>query len=91
MAGKHISGQQIRSGTASAAHYAEARGAESSADFIHKLRIAVKELNETEFWLRIIIDSGILPARKLEALLDECLQLKRILNASITTTRKSAR
>ena len=43
VAGKHISGQMVRSGTAPSAHYAEARGAESIADFIHKLRIAVKE------------------------------------------------
>ena len=46
-AGKHVGRQLRRSGTAPAAHYAEARGAESKRDFVHKLRICLKELNET--------------------------------------------
>lgn len=53
-AGRHIAGQILRSGTSPAPNYAEARGAESRADFVHKLRIAVKELNETGIWLLII-------------------------------------
>ena len=48
--GSHISKQILRSGTAIAANYAEARGAESRLDFIHKLRIVLKELNETMVW-----------------------------------------
>jgi len=47
MQGRHICGQILRSGTAAAANYGEARGAESRADFVHKLKIALKELNET--------------------------------------------
>ena len=50
-AGRHVAGQVLRSGTSPAPNYAEARGAESGADFVHKLRIAVKELNETGIWL----------------------------------------
>ncbi len=50
-AGRHIAGQVRRSGTSPAPNYAEARGAESRADFVHKLRIAVKELHETGIWL----------------------------------------
>ena len=46
-AGKHIAGQLLRSGTSAAPNYAEARGAESNADFVHKLRIGLKELNES--------------------------------------------
>src|ERR1700716_2173850 len=53
-AGRHIALQILRSGTAAAPNYAEARGAESRADFIHKLGIVQKELNETSVWLRII-------------------------------------
>ncbi|MFN2516527.1 MAG: four helix bundle protein [Pyrinomonadaceae bacterium] len=53
-AGKHIAGQLMRSGTSPAPNYGEARGAESHADFVHKLRIVLKELNETSIWLRII-------------------------------------
>jgi four helix bundle protein len=53
-AGNHIAGQILRAGTSPAPNYGEARGAESYADFIHKLRIVLKELNETSIWLRII-------------------------------------
>src|SRR5437867_8732026 len=48
-AGKHIAGQILRSGTSPAPNYGEARGAESRADFVHKLRIVLKELNEHRF------------------------------------------
>ena len=89
-AGRHISGQLLRCETAPAAQYGEARGAESAADFIHKLKIAVKELNESEVWLRIIVDSTMLTQTQLCHLLDESNQLQRILSASIGTVRKSA-
>ena len=59
-AGKHIGGQILRSGTAPAAHYAEARGAESKKDFVHKLKICLKELNETRVWLKMISQSEML-------------------------------
>lgn len=51
-AGRHIAGQILRSGTSPAPNYGEARGAESHADFIHKVRVVLKELNETSIWLR---------------------------------------
>ena len=53
-AGKHIAGQILRSGTSPAPNYGEARGAKSHADFVHKLRVVLKELNETSIWLRVI-------------------------------------
>src|SRR6266571_7322304 len=53
-AGKHIAGQILKSGTSPAPNYGEARGAESHADFVHKVRIVLKELNETSIWLRVI-------------------------------------
>lgn len=59
-AGRHVAGQILRSGTSPAPNYGEARGAESQADFIHKLRIVLKELNETSIWLRIIERSHLL-------------------------------
>jgi four helix bundle protein len=59
-AGKHIAGQILRSGTSPAPNYGEARGAESHADFVHKLRIVLKELNETSIWLRVIDRSQLL-------------------------------
>ena len=59
-AGKHIAGQIMRSGTSPAPNYGEARGAESHADFIHKLGFVLKELNETSIWLRIVERSQLL-------------------------------
>ena len=53
--GKHIEGQLIRSGTAPAQNYGEAQDAESRADFIHKMKISLKELRETKVWLQMII------------------------------------
>jgi len=88
-AGRHVAGQLLRSGTAPAPHHAEARGAESTADFVHKLKIAVKELNESEVWLRIIVASDMRPASRVNGLLSECNQLSRILSASIKTARNS--
>ncbi len=87
--GKHVAGQILRSGTSPAPNYAEARGAESVADFIHKLKVAHKELNETEVWMQIIVASKLQSHEKLDSLLDECGQLARILSASIKTARQS--
>jgi len=85
--GKHISGQILRSGTAAAANYGEARGAESRKDFIHKLRIVLKELNETAIWLQLIAKSSLLPAEMISGVLAENRELCRIIAASIKTAR----
>ena len=69
-AGKHISSQILRSGTSPAANYGEAQNAESKADFIHKLKIALKELRETDVWLKIIVRAKLIqPSTKLSPLL----------------------
>jgi four helix bundle protein len=60
----HVSRQLLRSGTAAAANYGEARGAESRSDFVHKLRIVLKELNETTVWLELIIESSLISAQR---------------------------
>jgi four helix bundle protein len=88
-AGRHVGGQLLRSGTAPAAHYAEARGGESSKDFVHKLGVALKELNESRVWLKIIARSEMQPPSRLDDLTQECDELCRIINASIKTTRKN--
>lgn len=88
--GRHIASQLIWSGTAAAPNYAEARSAESRADFIHKLRIAVKELNETAVWLRIVARSELLRPTLLSGLHNECDELRRITGASIRTARLRA-
>ena len=88
---RHIAGQLLRSGTAAAPNYGEARAAESRADFIHKLRIALKELNETAVWLRIIRGSFDIPTASLGKLVAENTELCRILVASIQTARRNDR
>src|SRR6185503_16772387 len=76
-AGKHIAGQILRSGTSPAPNYGEARSAESHADFVHKLRIVLKELNETSIWLRIIDHSHLLKKELLTELVIENNELCR--------------
>ena len=87
-AGKHVSGQILRSGTSPAPNYGEARGAESFADFVHKLRIVLKELNETSIWLRVIERSRMLSAGKLFDLSRESTELSRIFSSSLKTARR---
>ena len=60
-AGNHLTNQLIRSATAAAPNYAAARAAESPRDFVHKLGLALKELNEAEVWLDILMRRGVLP------------------------------
>src|SRR6266446_136887 len=86
-AGKHIAGQILRSGTSPAPNYGEARGAESSADFVHKLGIVLKELNETSIWLRIIERSEILRRELLSGIIEENRELCKIMVASLRTAR----
>lgn len=87
LAGKHIAGQILRSGTSPAPNYAEARGAESQADFVHKLRIVLKELNETAVWLQILKRSCLTKTELLASIIEENRQLSRIFTASLKTTR----
>ena len=87
--GRHICGQMLRSGTATAANYAEARGAESRSDFVHKLGIVLKELNETAIWLELIVRRALLGAEKVAPVVAENRELCRIITASIKTTRGS--
>ena len=86
-AGKHIAAQILRSGTSPAANYGEARGAESHADFVHKVRIVLKELNETSIWLRILKRSEIVNPKLLTGIVQETKELCR----SFSTTLRSAR
>jgi len=86
---RHIGSQILRSGTAPLAQHGEAQAAESPADFIHKLRLALKELRETERWLKLIVRAGITPQNPdLPALLAETDELIRIFVTSIATAEK---
>jgi len=88
---RHIAKQILRSGTSVAPNYAEARGAESRSDFIHKMRIIQKELNETAVWLRTILKSSVLSPEIIGAVLAENKELSRIVTASIKTSRSRLR
>jgi len=85
--GRYISQQLMRSGLAAAANYAEARAAESRADFIHKLRIVLKELNETKSWLEQIVANGLFSRDKMAGIVAENQELVWIIAASIKTAR----
>ena len=86
-AGRHVANQLIRSGTSPASNYSEARAAESSADFLHKLGIVAKELNETSVWLKIIYKSGLVRSLLMTNIIDESTQLSKIVTSSVKTAR----
>ena len=92
---RHVAGQILRSGTSPAPNYGEARAAESDNDFVHKLKVVLKELNETGIWLEIIRRAGMMTVEELGSIANECEELSRIIGASIRTasgnSRKSAR
>jgi len=90
-AGKHIAGQILRSGTSPAPNYGEARGAESRPDFVHKIRVVLKELNETSIWLRIIERSRLLKRELLIDIVQENGDLCRIFAASLRTARSGGK
>ena len=86
--GNHIGNQIIRSGTAPALLYGEAQSAESRKDFIHKMKIALKELRETLIALKIIKRKPLVTQfEKLDKLLKECNELIAIFVTSIKTAR----
>ena len=90
--GKHVSGQIIRCGTSPAPNYGEAQSAESRSDFIHKMKVALKELRETRVWLLIIVRAKLItPASKLDSLIKENNELISIFVSSIETARKKSR
>ena len=83
--GRHVAGQLVRCGTSFGPNYEEGRAAESRRDFIHKLRISLKELRETRYWLRFIVRAKLLPGSRMEDLIQEALELVRIVAKSIST------
>ncbi len=69
------------------ANYEEAHAAESKSDFVHKLQVALKELRESNYWLRLLAKTEIVPADRLGPLLDESNQLRAILSKAVATTK----
>ena len=86
-AAKHVAKQLWRSASGGGANYEEARGAESCADFVHKIRIASKELREAHYWLRIVQRSDWIEHGAADSLASEIDQLIAILMASAGTAK----
>ena len=87
--GNHIGNQLVRCGSSPVANYGEAQSAESRSDFIHKVKLSLKELRETRIWLRLIQRRLLVkPAAKLALLLKECDELIAIFAASVRTAEK---
>ena len=83
-----IGKQLLRSGTSVGANYREGDRARSSAEMPAKFGVCIQELDETAYWLELLIEAGIVPAATLEPLLDETYQLTAILVASCHTLSK---
>jgi four helix bundle protein len=81
-----IARQLLKSGTSIGANVSEAQNAESHQDFIHKLKIAAKETDETEYWLQLCEKSADYPSS--EYLSSSLISIKKLLNSIITTMKK---
>ena len=89
--GVHLSRQLLRCGTSPAPNYAEAQAAESRQDFIHKMRICLKELRETMVWLQMTDRLGLLRPEEVTRVEKECGELVAIFTKSVLTATKGAR
>jgi four helix bundle protein len=88
-AGQNLEYQLCRSGTAPALIYGEAQAAESRADFIHKMKMSLKELRETRINLRITIESLLVNSKKTQDALTEVNELIGIFSASVSTAKQN--
>ena len=89
--GRILGKQLLRSGTSVGANIHEAQGAQSKADFISKISIAQKEILETGYWLRLLVESKIVSEERLIELRDETAQLTKIISAILINSKKNAR
>jgi four helix bundle protein len=90
-AGNHVAAQLLRSGTSPLPNHGEAESAESPADFIHKLKICLKELRETKRWLRLVVRIPALAPSAVDPLLRETVELIRIFVVSIRTAERRSK
>ena len=84
--GSVLTNQLIRSGTSVGANIREAFYGHGKNDFIAKLQIALKECSESEYWIELLIESGYYDD---ESILENCIELKKILISSINTAKKN--
>ncbi len=89
-AGNHIAGQLVRCGTSPALNYGEAQSAESQKDFIHKIKIVLKELRETSICLKIIKRKPLIkPPERVDSVLCECDELISVFVTSASTAKRN--
>ena len=81
-----LTNQLVRSGTSIGANIREAFYAHSKADFVAKLQIALKECSESEYWLELLIESGYFEDK---TVLDQCIEIKKLLISSINTSKRN--
>ena len=88
-AGNHIAGQLIRCGTSPALNYGEVQSSESQKDFVHKMKVILKELRETNICIKIIKRKPLIKqSQKLDSIIKECNELISIFVSSIRTAQK---
>ncbi len=83
-----LSKQILRSGTAIGALIHEAEFGQSKADFINKMNIALKEANETDYWLRLLFDTGYIQQKLFDSLRSDCKELIAMLVSTVKTSKK---
>ena len=84
-----LSKQLLRSGTSIGANVMEGLRAQSRKDFISKMNIALKEANESEYWIRLLMDTGYLSRQEDKLLLNECKEVCRILSSIVRTANNN--
>jgi len=89
-AANHVAGRLLRCGTSPYGNHGEVEAAESRRDFVHKLRVCLKELTESRRWLRLLQKAALVPERKMLAILGETEELIKIFFASVRTAEKKA-
>lgn len=87
--GLTIARQIIRSGTSIGANINEANYGQSTADFISKMHIALKETAETEYWIKLLYKTDFIDKKLYESLIHDCIEIKKILIASINTAKEN--
>ncbi|OLD42448.1 MAG: hypothetical protein AUI63_08600 [Gemmatimonadetes bacterium 13_1_40CM_2_60_3] len=89
--GRTLGDQLLRSGLSVGANFEEAQAAESRADFVHKLQIALKEARETNYWLCVVDRAAKLPHQRLVPLIDESVQVVAMLSKAVATAKGKAK
>ena len=83
-----LSKQLLRSGTSIGANVAEAQQAQSKADFISKISIALKETTETKYWLRLLNAANYLNDKEIKTILEDCIEIEKLLTSIVKSSKE---